>query len=111
MGTRESVPFKELYRLYDVSIVLGAGIEANVASSDYAFFLDLRYAIGLVDNSFMTREGKRLLNEKYQRLFNFFEANDIDPATMGFGVDDGPSREPIHKFSTFSFTAGIRYYF
>ncbi|MBD3346241.1 MAG: hypothetical protein GF401_14385 [Chitinivibrionales bacterium] len=77
----------------------------------YRFFFDIRYYIGLLDNSRVTNEGAKKLDAIYDQLFRFFEEQNIDPAEMGYGPDDVPDREPIHKFGVLIMSMGFKFCF
>jgi hypothetical protein len=110
LGTREYVPYEDLYRLDDLSLVFGLGYQGTPLSKriPVCLFFDARYYLGLWDNTRLTARGMQRLDSIYQRLFQFYADNNIDPADMGFGPDDAPKREPIHKFSTIAVSVGLR---
>jgi hypothetical protein len=125
-GNVQSIPYKELFRQYDISAVLGFGFERMLQSprhytfdgdlvppspTNSSFYFDVRYYIGLIDNNHVTPKGETLLREAYGKLFQFFLDNNINPDTMGFGPGDTLKREPVYKFSTLSIRAGFKFHF
>ncbi len=112
-GTVKHVPYDDLYRLDDFSIVIGAGIESKPLpfGSPMSFFIDLRYFLGLRDHTRLTPEGRDRLRELAEEYIEYLEENNLDPADYGFGSDGSVSRAPIHKYSTFLISAGIRFHF
>jgi len=112
-GNNQYIPYKEIYNLNDLSIVLGAGFEKFLHSSNntIGIFLDLRYYHGLIDNINITPEGERLLKQAFDKLYDFCLRNNIDPNEMGFGQNNASSEKSVFKFATFSISAGLRFYF
>ncbi len=112
-GTLKHIPYEDLYRLDDFSIVMGGGFESKPLSSAFpvSFLVDLRYYLGLRDHTRLTPEGKGRLRELAEEFLRFLEENNLDPEEYGFSSDNSASRAPIHKYSTFSVSVGFRVHF
>lgn len=111
-GTLKYIPYEDLYRLDDFSVVLGAGIESKPLHFGLptSFLIDLRYSIGLRDHTRLTPEGRERLQKLADEFQRFLEENNQDPEEY-FSSDNSASRAPIHKYSTFSVSVGFRMHF
>jgi len=112
-GTLEYVPYEDLYRSSDFSIVFGLGFQRLFGSEikGWSLYADVKCVLGLLDITEISWEGEKKLESIYRRLFLYFDENNIDPEEYGFSNNDENLKEPIHKFFTFTTNAGLRYLF
>jgi hypothetical protein len=113
MGGKIIVPYKDLYRMYDVSLVLGIGLEigGGAVVRSNTFVIELKSLIGLLDQTCVSPNGKRLLSDASEKLTQFMIENHLTAEDLGISNDGEYIPNPIDRYSTFSISIGFKHYF
>jgi hypothetical protein len=113
MGGAIIVPYQDLYRVNDASFVFGLGWETAGAgyAKHFSFVVEFKYFISLIDNSYITANGRRLIAQAATEFNQFLVDNGLTYEDVGI-VDDGTYvADPVNKYRTFTFSLGFKYYF
>jgi hypothetical protein len=107
------VPYKDLYRMQDASLILGIGWEIGNGcySKSNSFVIDFKYLIGLIDQSYVTPNGQRLINQAANKIYEYLINNNLTPEDVGMDTKGEYIENPIHKYHSFLISIGFRHYF
>ena len=107
------VPYKDLYRMQDASLILGVGWEIGNGcySKSNSFVVEFKYSIGLIDQSYVTPDGQRSINEAAKKFYEYLINNNLTPEDVGINAEGEYIGNPIHKYHSLLFSIGFRHYF